>query len=88
MDAINSKWGVPCPLGEACTHNRPDKCASAFQTSLAKERASTEFKGMLDKWRLPTPRGNDGVLGQGRTVDIDLVAKPDVRDEETEDETP
>jgi hypothetical protein len=47
MDVINSKWGVPCPMGEACTNNRPDKCATAYQTALAKERARGEFKEML-----------------------------------------
>jgi hypothetical protein len=39
MEEVKSKWGVPCPDGENCTHNRPDKCTGAWQRALAKEVA-------------------------------------------------
>jgi hypothetical protein len=64
MEEIKSKWGVSCPDGENCTHNRPDKCTGAWQRALAKEVAENGKSQTLSgafAFRRETSRNNPEV---------------------------
>lgn len=41
MTEQKGKWGLPCPMGEECNHNRPHKCTTAYQNEQAREFSSS-----------------------------------------------